>query len=131
MFVGLNPSAADATVDDPTSRRCIAFAQAWGYDALCMTNLFAWRATRPADMKVQADPVGPLNDMTLQETARNASVIVAAWGVHGSHRGRDGEVRQMVPGLACLRLTMDGAPAHPLYLPASLKPTPWRLPEGR
>src|ERR1700691_893264 len=36
LFVGLNPSTADETRDDATIRRCIAFAQAWGYSGLCM-----------------------------------------------------------------------------------------------
>ena len=29
MFVGLNPSTADETTDDPTIRRCINFAKSW------------------------------------------------------------------------------------------------------
>ena len=56
MFVGLNPSTADETNDDPTIRRCIAFAKAWGYDALCMTNIFAFRATNPMVMLAQPAP---------------------------------------------------------------------------
>ncbi|HHC7270859.1 TPA: DUF1643 domain-containing protein [Vibrio parahaemolyticus] len=39
MFVGLNPSTADETEDDPTIRRCIYFAKSWGYGGLCMANL--------------------------------------------------------------------------------------------
>ena len=50
MFIGLNPSTADETVDDPTIRRCINFAKEWGYGQLVMTNLFAFRATKPAEM---------------------------------------------------------------------------------
>ena len=51
MFIGLNPSTADETRDDPTVRRCVGFAKSWGYGALCMTNIFAWRDTDPAGMK--------------------------------------------------------------------------------
>ena len=59
MFVGLNPSTADETQDDPTIRRCIDFAKRWGYGGLYMLNIFAFRATNPKDMKAAADPVGP------------------------------------------------------------------------
>lgn len=124
MFVGLNPSTADATLDDPTIRRCVAFAKAWGYGAMCMGNLFAWRATRPADLLEQTFPVGPENDAFLLRMAAGAGVVVAAWGTHGTHWGRDQEVRRMLPQLHCLRLTKDGLPGHQLYLPRTLVPVP-------
>jgi len=134
-FIGLNPSTADETSDDPTIRRCIGFARAWGFGGLCMLNLFAFRATQPADMKRTADPVGELNDVTLAELAGSAGVVVAAWGANGTHRGRDAQVRAMLPRLHYLRLTKDGHPGHPLYLPASLRPVEWVTPnvgnEGR
>ena len=124
MFVGLNPSTADETQDDPTIRRCIAFAEAWGYSGLCMTNLFAYRATKPADMKAAVDPVGPDTDRHLQTLAASAGVIVAAWGVNGTHKGRDIEVRKLLPVLHCLQLTKSGHAKHPLYLLKTLTPVP-------
>jgi len=128
MFVGLNPSTADELNDDPTIRRCIGFARAWGYEALCMANLFAYRATKPAVMKKAPDPCGPDNDSTLQELAQNAGVVVAAWGANGTHQGRDRAARLLLPSLHYLKLTKNGHPGHPLYLPASLKPQPWANP---
>ena len=125
MFVGLNPSTADETQDDPTIRRCVAFAKAWGYAGLCMTNLFAFRATDPEDMKRATDPVGPQNDLVLMERAACAGVVVAAWGVHGTYKNRARAVRMMLPKLYYLRLTKDGHPGHPLYLPKTLVPAEW------
>jgi hypothetical protein len=126
MFIGLNPSTADETNDDPTIRRCIAFARSWGFDALCMTNLFAYRATDPADMKKAGGAaIGWENDHTLTTLARGAGVVVAAWGAHGTHKRRDQSVRLLVPDLHYLRLTKDGHPGHPLYLPATLRPVKW------
>jgi hypothetical protein len=122
MFIGLNPSTADETEDDPTIRRCIAFARDWGYGALCMANLFAYRATEPADMLAQDDPIGPDNDEYLRRLAGESGVVVAAWGTHGVHRGRDAAVFAMIPTLHYLKLTKDGHPGHPLYLPANLRP---------
>ena len=78
MFIGLNPNKADEILDDPTIRRCMTFAQAWGYDALCMTNLFAFRATKPTDMLAALDPIGSENDKHLVELSRGAGVVVAA-----------------------------------------------------
>lgn len=125
MFIGLNPSTADEVNDDPTIKRCIAFAQAWGYEGLCMTNLFAFRATYPKDMMKADDPVGPDNDQTLRDLSEGAGVVVAAWGVDGTYGGRHNAVRAMLPNLHYLRLTKDGHPGHPLYLPKILVPIPW------
>ena len=125
MFVGLNPSTADETADDPTIRRCVAYSKSWGYSRLCMTNLFAYRATQPADMMAAADPVGPANNVWLRELAKGAAVVVAAWGVHGTFRGRHSAVRDLLPGLHYLQLTKDGHPGHPLYLPKTLRPVAW------
>jgi hypothetical protein len=125
MFVGLNPSTADETQDDPTIRRCLAYAKAWGYDGLCMTNLFAYRATQPHDMLAQADPVGPENDAHLLELAASAGVVVAAWGNHGAHMGRDAIVKGVLPNLHLLKITQEGQPGHPLYLPKTLTPVLW------
>jgi hypothetical protein len=137
-FIGLNPSTADAEQDDPTIRRCIAFAKSWGFGGLLMLNLFAFRATEPADMMAAAEPadmmaaaepVGPDNDRWLTILCGDRSVTtVAAWGTGGAFRGRDAAVRKMLPDLHCLRLTKDGPPGHPLYLPATLRPVPWRTP---
>jgi len=125
MFIGLNPSTADEIVDNPTVRRCIGYARDWGYAGLCMTNLFAFRATSFKDMMAAEDPIGPDNDRFLIEIAKDAGIIVAAWGVNGGHLGRDKVVRNMLPRLFCLGLTKQGFPAQPLYLPKGLTPVLW------
>ena len=122
MFIGLNPSTADEWKDDPTIRRCIDFSKQWGYGALCMVNLFAFRATDPRVMMSTPRPIGEENDRWIAYCAKDAGVIVAAWGTKGQYIGRDEEVLQLVEGLTCLRLTKDGCPEHPLYLPKNLVP---------
>jgi hypothetical protein len=123
-FVMLNPSTADATEDDPTIRRCVGFAKAWGHAGLVVTNLFALRSTDPNALKRSADPIGPDNDAVVLSTAIGSAAVVCAWGVNGSLYGRDKIVSEMLrrSGVAtkCLRLTKDGAPCHPLYLPSDL-----------
>jgi hypothetical protein len=125
MFVGLNPSTADEFLDDPTIRRCVDYARRWGYGALCMANLFAFRATQPAVMKANLQPIGIDNDRWLSELAEKAGVVVAAWGVDGLHLGRDKAVETLLGDkLCCLKLTKDKHPGHPLYLKKTLLPTP-------
>lgn len=126
MFIGLNPSTADETLDDPTIRRCMRFAADWGYGGIVMTNLFAFRATDPSDMRKEANPVGPMNDAWLCQHSKECPLVVAAWGCQGAHQGRDRAIRQMIPNLHYLRLTKDGHPGHPLYLPKTLRPVEWR-----
>ena len=122
MFICLNPSTADETLNDPTVRRCIRFSHEWGYSGFCMTNIFAYRATDPKEMLAVDDPVGEENDKFLAEIAAKAGVVVAAWGNHGIHQGRHDQVMQLVPNLKCLKVTKQGMPGHPLYLRGELKP---------
>lgn len=128
MLVGLNPSTAGASRNDPTIRRCIGFARDWGLGALWVLNLFAFRATYPNDLKAAADPVGPRNDEWIRRVARRVDRVVAAWGNHGAFLDRSAHVRSMVGDrLEVIRLNAGGEPAHPLYLPKGLWPERWVL----
>lgn len=134
MFIGLNPSTADEHLNDPTVGRCIRFAMQWGYDSLCMTNLFAYRATLPKDMKRFPEPVGPWNDDTLVKLAEGAGIVILAWGNHGSHLGRAAHVLKLLEGslfkLHHLGTNSDGSPKHPLYLKSDTKPIPLCPPDS-
>lgn len=79
-FVMLNPSTADATLDDPTIRRCLGYAKREGCAGLEVLNLYALRATNPADLWKHHDPVGPDNDRELYWAASRYMRMVAAWG---------------------------------------------------
>jgi hypothetical protein len=128
-FIGLNPSTADAAVDDPTVRRCLAFARAWGFSALSVRNLFALRATDPAELLAADDPVGPSGDAELA-AARTADLVVAAWGAKVPF-GREARALEILAGvpLYCLGVTKSGAPRHPLYVKGDARPLPWPLPK--
>ena len=122
MFIGLNPSTADETTDDPTLTRCINYAKAWGYGGVCMANLFAYRATEPMNMKAAQDPIGVDNNAWLIKLAKQASLVVAAWGNDGGYLGRSKQITQLIPHLSCLKVNQSGEPAHPLYQAAKRKP---------
>ena len=116
-FIGLNPSTANAKKDDPTIRRCIGFAERWGYGGLYMVNLFAWRATNPKHMMSVEKPIGPLSDEYIKVAIENSELMIAAWGVNGQHRNRAEAVKKMIPNLKALKINKRGEPAHPLYIP--------------
>jgi len=129
-FLMLNPSTADETVLDPTCARARGYAERWGYGALLVTNLFAWRATDPLAMRAAEDPVGAGNDAAIVRAARAAKLVICAWGNHGAHLDRSSQVRRFLRdagvALHVLRLNGNGEPAHPLYLPSALRPRRWR-----
>ncbi len=126
-FVLLNPSTADHRQDDPTVRRCIGFARAWGFGGVDVVNLFAWRATRPRDLRRALAPVGADNDRHLRWAARNAARVVVAWGIHGAWQGRDRAALALLQHWGCtplcMGLTREGQPRHVLYLPRETRPT--------
>ncbi len=124
-FLMLNPSTADERKDDPTVAKCRRLATRWGYGALHVLNLFAIRATDPRDMKRHPYPIGSVNSSHIVRVAKDIRVI-AAWGNHGSHRGRAAVVcrclREYQIPLFCLRVTKQGEPQHPLYIPENIEP---------
>lgn len=124
LFIGLNPSTADEKTDDPTLIRCINFAKSWGYGGVCMANLFAYRATEPADMKAATDAIGPQNNRWLKKLAGQSELIIGAWGNDGSYLDRAEHVIAKLPPMHCLKMNKTGHPAHPLYQKASTQPSP-------
>ena len=128
-FVMLNPSTATEVQNDPTVERCERRARAMGYGAFQVVNIFAFRATDPADMRRADDPIGPENDAAILQAATWADRIICAWGTHGAHMGRGPQVAQMLRGqghpLHHLGLAKGGAPKHPLYIGYNVQPMEW------
>ncbi len=127
LFIGLNPSTADAKRDDPTIRRCIGFARRWRCGGVAIVNLFAYRATDPRDLFRVADPVGSYNDAAILAASGRADQIIAAWGRHGRYLGRDAAVLNLLDRADCLGRNRDGSPRHPLYLPANSRRQSYRF----
>jgi hypothetical protein len=142
LFIMLNPSTADSQIDDPTCRKCMGFADAWGFSGVEIANLFAFRATKPEDLwRVEPeDREGPGNDDALDRALRCVAMgrdqglevpVVFAWGVLPPvARHRPLAVLKMAErhGIrpACLGKSDKGHPKHPLYLPYSTPLTYYR-----
>jgi len=128
-FIMLNPSTATEERDDPTVARCVTRARGLGAGGLIVTNLFAYRATDPRELKRLKiyDSIGGGNHLFIMQAIKDSSLVVCGWGSHGGEIGLI--VRDWLRGagvkLHVLKLTKEGAPAHPLYLGYDLKPVPW------
>ena len=120
LYVMLNPSKATELANDPTVERCERRARALGYGAFRVANIFALRETDPHLMRRHPAPDGPDNDAALRDGADWADHILAAWGVHGAHRGAGPRAARLLRDtgrpLFHLGLTKDGHPRHPLYV---------------
>lgn len=126
LFIMLNPSTADASVDDPTIRRCRAFATREGCGALTVVNLFAYRATDPRELAVQPDPIGPDNNTHIALALdRQPAHVIAAWGALPFARTRAQQVTALLAQARCLGTTKSGDPRHPLYVRADQPLQPW------
>lgn len=119
VFVMLNPSTADHEVDDPTIRRCIAFAKRENAHGLMVMNLFALRATDPKALFSHRDPVGPDNDCEIKRLLGDGyATVVCAWGANSFARSRSRDFIESMNGrqMFCLGTTKTGEPRHPLYV---------------
>lgn len=140
LWIMLNPSTADAEVDDPTIRRIIRYSKDWGYGALDVVNLFALRCTNPKELKLprippyECDVHGPIGCDNKKHVYKSlidprVTLVMGAWGNGGAYRQRGRWMRHFVGEqnreLYTLGHTNAGEPLHPLYQPSSATPKEW------
>ena len=133
LYIMLNPSTANSEVDDPTIRRCQHFALAHRFDALEVVNLFAFRATKPADLRRAGYPVGRANDQHIVQAAAVSGAVCLAWGASAGSPEVAQRVNALLPmlrqhmQLQCLHITRSGHPGHPLMLRNDCRLQPFSL----
>ena len=127
LFIGLNPSKADASHNDPTIKRCIQFAKSWGFGGFTIINLYAYKATQPSKLFQAKRPIGPKNEQVITEEIYSGKKIVLIWGNHALKNNRDQEVLQFIEEAFCLKINKSGSPAHPLYIKKSQTLIPYKL----
>lgn len=141
--IGLNCSTADEQVLDPTVKRCATRAEASGHDGLVMLNLGSLRSTDPKGIveHLESWHGGAPNDAAILHGARASEQVVAAWGgpyqpkalrvaVEARASAVLGAMAEARVTLHAFALTQGGHPRHPLYLPYSAEPRPWRRAAG-
>ena len=131
LWIGMNPSTADALHDDPTCAREMTFSKTWGYGQYWKANVMDWRATFPKD--IPTDPQEAISSAGRQKLlamASTAKMVIAAWGkppgkLELEARALAKTLQGLNITLYCLGTNQDGSPKHPLYLKKSLTPIPW------
>lgn len=123
-FFGINPSTADASLDDATVRKWIGFVKRWGGSRFIVGNVFAFRST---DVKALATVEDAFGDDIGEHTAdiiEAADILVPCWGDQGKVPP---QLRfafdVLLEALTCsgkpvmhFGLTKGGDPKHPLML---------------
>lgn len=129
MWLLMNPSVACLDYSDPTLRKTGKYARSWGYGGQLVCNVHAYRVTKMDRLLEAADPVGPDNDRRILEMAAQAQMVILAYGQPPkSLRQRSRDVVALLSDhshLCYLRLSKNGTPVHPLYLPGTLAPQPY------
>ena len=124
VFVMLNPSTADESENDPTIRKCMGYAERWGYKKLVVVNLFGYRTPSPKALKqaYQAgiNVEGPDNGEHILKAIHEAREVVCGWGNNGTIGNMGIKTLKMMYGQGilpcCLKVSKMRQPYHPLYL---------------
>jgi hypothetical protein len=120
LLIMLNPSTADAKLDDATIRSCVRLLKGHDYGSMEVVNLYAYRATDPAELQHASRPVGERNDEVIEAAIGRCDMAICAWGAHPMALNRSRSVwallRSHRPAVFCFGTTKSGSPKHPLYI---------------
>lgn len=123
-FFGINPSTADASLDDATVRKWRGFVTRWGGSRFIVGNVFAFRATDVKALGTASAPIGPLNDRHLHDICEEADILVPCWGDRSKlprHLRQHltfalAFIEAVGKPVKCFGLSKQGDPLHPLML---------------
>lgn len=132
----VNPSTADADVDDATIRKIKGFAKGFQWADFTVVNKFAYRATDVNELRTTTDPIGPLNDAFIIGALMHSNITVVAWGSLGklppALQQRWRTIHEIASSmnrpLYCLGVCSDGHPKHPLMLGYATQLQLWEPP---
>ncbi len=135
-YFGINPSTADAELDDPTVRKWRGFTTRYGGSKFIVGNVFAYRST---DVKVLgcvpvADLFGPEFMLYTEQIIAEADILVPCWGRLSKLKKQYRHIptrfleKLQSTGKPILHFGKndDGTPKHPLMLGYDSSPLiPW------
>lgn len=124
-YFGVNPSTADAVVDDPTVKKWLGFTQRKGGRKFIVGNVFAYRSTDVKQLRVTGDDLfGPDWGLHMSAIIQEADVLVPCWGALAKMpafmRDTPGMLLQHLRAsgkpVMSFGLNNDGTPKHPQML---------------
>ena len=132
-FFGINPSTADAMLDDATVRKWVKFARREDATRIIVGNIFSYRSTDPKNLGRVAKHQGPEHWQHLQQIIDDADMLVPCWGSRDKvpkrlHDEIDlllGTLLQSEKPLRIFGLTNSADPKHPLFLPDDTPLVAW------
>jgi len=113
MCIGLNPSKASDSKDDPTISGLIRMLTETGFGGFYMTNLFALVSPHPEDLRMCPDPLKE-NDAYLEEVSKKCAVVIFCWGNFKQAAYRERKIIKQFPDALCFGKNAHGKPMHPL-----------------
>lgn len=128
MFIGLNPSTANAQEDDPTIRRVKAIAANLGYGGVYMCNCFSYISTNPTFLQAETLEAIMRNAEIVKRVAARCKEIIFAWGNFNvvKESGIDQKLSEAFPHAKALHINKNGSPKHPLYCRTDIQPVIYR-----
>lgn len=136
LWIGMNPSTADANFNDPTVTREVIYTQRrLGLGSYVKCNISDYRATDPKVFRTlpRDERRSSVNLPTIVTQAAGAKVVIFAFGaVDKCLRDLADEtvaaVRELGRETFCVGYTKDGFPRHPLYMPGDPPLLPYPRP---
>lgn len=133
-YFGINPSTADACVDDATVRKWRGFTIRNGGVRFIVGNAFAYRATRVKDLANDPLEHDEANWLHLKQIIADADVLIPCWGNRSkvpAHKSVAFDVLAQAlfasgKPVLHLGLTDSGDPRHVLMLGYDTPLVPWK-----
>ena len=117
LYIMLNPSIGNESIDDPTIKRLISFTRKFDYGGFFVGNLFTYITPNPKTLDTSIGLTNK-NLNVLENLVSKVDNVVYAWG---SSIEEPKEFRKFIFNPMCFGKNLNGTPKHPLYLPSSSK----------
>ena len=117
LYIMLNPSIGNETIDDPTIRRLLSFTKKFDYGGFFVGNLFTYITPNPKTLDTSIGLTNK-NLNVLTNLVSKADEVVYAWG---NSIEEPNELKKLISNPMCFGKNLNGTPKHPLYLPSNSK----------